>query len=132
MKHKTWFRLVLKAIGVYLLANSIPTLVGNGIWVVYELSRDASAGSRGSILFWTEYVARTMLPGVLEFGIGYYLLFRGQWIVNLCIPSNRPYCHDCGYDISKSRCEVCPECGARLDSISRPAPDGATSGGVMP
>lgn len=132
MKHKTWFRLVLKAIGIYLLAQSIPNLVSMGYSLVTELSHIASVGSGPMTGNWAQYMVRAMLPVALQFGIGCYLLFRGQWIVNLCIPSNRPYCPDCGYDISKSHGAVCPECGARLDSISRSAPDSTPSGGGMP
>lgn len=131
MKHKTWFRLVVKAIGLFVTVTALPAVIEKSGYFMafFEMFFATSARSVG--MFRWIYVTG-FAGAVVQLCAGLYLFFRGQWIVNLCIPSNRPYCHDCGYDISKSHGAVCPECGARLDSISRPAPDGATSGGVMP
>jgi hypothetical protein len=49
-----------------------------------------------------------------QLALGLYLFFGGEWIVNRAIPSNRPYCPECGYDLSRSRREHCPECGVTL------------------
>jgi predicted amidophosphoribosyltransferase len=47
----------------------------------------------------------------LQIAIGVYLVFGAPWLVNRFIPSNRPYCIECGYDLSKSNSANCPECG---------------------
>ncbi len=51
---------------------------------------------------------------IVQLAIGVYLLFGGNWIVNVCISSNRPYCPECGYDLSKATSANCPECGVKL------------------
>lgn len=111
MKHKTWFRLVLKAIGVLRFVMSFPNLLGVGVQVGLALMDFTPFSGAMDMLFW-------QIPQ----GVGYliscifslYLFFRGDWFVNKATPSNRPYCPECGYDLSKSRGERCPECGVTL------------------
>jgi hypothetical protein len=110
MKHKTWFRLVIKAIGVLFVGMSIPT-VAAGI---------ANLNSMFSSRSFSGYVQALMVQAVwlcgsfLQLALGLYLFFGGKWIVDRAIPSNRPYCPECGYDLSKSNGTVCPECGVTL------------------
>ncbi len=54
---------------------------------------------------------------LIQFVLGLYLLFSGEALVNLCIPSNRPYCPECGYELSESSQERCPECGVNLTHL---------------
>ena len=120
MKHKTWFRLVLKAIGIFLLATGVVDVV------------DAVSGSVGRAFFSGGFgfgglgsfdellqalgfaLYTGLVGGIGRLVIGAYLLFGGAKLVNLCIPSNRPYCPHCGYDVRGVGDEVCPECGVRL------------------
>ena len=53
---------------------------------------------------------------VVQLGLGLYLLFSGRWIADLAIPSNRPYCPECGYDNSEATGKCCPECGVPVVS----------------
>ncbi|MCZ6811939.1 MAG: hypothetical protein ACE10B_03625 [Phycisphaerales bacterium] len=62
---------------------------------------------------WMVYLA-PYSGSIVQLAIGVYLLFGGKWIVNVCIPSNRPYCPECGYDLSKAASANCPECGVKL------------------
>jgi len=119
MKYKTAFRLVIKAIGVWVIAGQMSSLVYMaGMFV--EVWRDSS----------TSYV---LLGSALQMAIGcavglatgLYLFFGGKWIVNLAIPSNRPYCHECGYELTGNVSGVCPECGT-ANAPARKTPD--TSG----
>ncbi len=123
MKHKTWFRLVLKATGVLLIGLAVSDLLTLVIgvldavvfaerWTMYSPygSQMTSLGSAKAV---TSSLL-SLLPSVAQVGFGLYLLFGGKWIVNLCIPSNRPYCPECGYDLSKTTSANCPECGVKL------------------
>jgi hypothetical protein len=112
MKHKAWFRLLLKAIGVLSIVLSLPEFVAASIGFVSEGIQSGFAQFEFiellvSILY---YVGKP----AIGIGIGLYLIFGGAWLVNLCIPSNRPYCPECGYDLSESSHDRCPECGVNI------------------
>ena len=47
---------------------------------------------------------------------GVYLFFGGRWIADKAIPGNRPYCYECGYDLSNYVGERCPECGTPVST----------------
>ncbi len=111
MKHKTWFRLVLKAIGVLTIGVAIPNLVW-GVPVAMQWA--AGIGGRPPAVYELGQIA----AGIAPVAFGLYLFFGGEWIVNIAIPSNRPYCPNCGYDVSKATSGRCPECGVALPTDS--------------
>ena len=102
MKYKTLFRLALKAIAVLLLAQGLPQSIAMIAWMF-----QSSPGT--SMKFPAPYLQ--IAVGVLQPALGVYLFFGGKWIVNLAIPSNRPYCPECAYDLTGAPVERCPECG---------------------
>ena len=126
VRHKTWFRLVLKAIGVLLIGFGIPEVLRNTIGIMDLLAKNggwtfitpygsSTAFGPGTpspywLLFWQA------LPDLAQIALGLYLLLGGKWLLNKIIPSNRPYCHECGYDLSKNQSANCPECGVELPS----------------
>ena len=102
MKHKTLFRLLVKAIGVYFTVNglgSIPQIVG---MLVYYLRQ-------GALGFEWIYGFQILDPAI-QIGLGLYLFFGGKWIADKAIPGNRPYCQECGYDLTGSVRDRCSEC----------------------
>lgn len=116
MKHKTWFRLVLKAIGVLLIGFSLPTVgraVGELIYAYLEGNQFAGYPAN----YW---IVQSLYYGgtFVQFLLGLYLFFGGKWLVNMAIPSNRPYCPECGYDLSRCKGAQCPECGIALPYCS--------------
>lgn len=117
MKHKTWFRLAIKAIGILLVAMSLPAFCYDVASLVgYFLFRQQYSGYPGwdpsNWFYLGSLAARAAQPA-----FGLYLFFGGEWIVNKAIPSGRPYCAACGYDLSKAVAgKPCPECG-----VQRPA-----------
>jgi hypothetical protein len=133
MKHKTWFRLVIKTIGVLLIGLSISGAVTSVVGILDALfigerwTMYSPYGAQLSAEFSWPLLASTLLqllPPGAQLAFGIYLLVGGKWIVNRCIPSNRPYCPECGYDLSNSRGAKCPECGVALP-ISRARLEGA-------
>ncbi len=118
MKHKTWFRLVLKAIGVLLLGFALPgvaTLLSKvGYHTMYGDPFSVGSFRTPDYIYWQFMSAH--VRDVVQLGLGLYLLFGGRWIADLAIPSNRPYCPECGYDNSKATGKRCPECGVPIGS----------------
>ncbi len=118
MKHKTWFRLVLKAIGIFLLATGAIDVIDSVSRGIGQLAAFGSRMGGGTIYDLQQLLSIALYSGVIggigRVVIGAYLLFGGAKLVNLCIPSNRPYCPHCGYDLRAVSDELCPECGVRL------------------
>lgn len=114
MKHKTIVRLALRLMGVYLLAIGLPTAVSQAANVAMKLSGSANSPMTGNDWSW-------LLPSVLYGGtqivLGAYLLFGGRLVVNTIVPSNRPYCPECSYELRPPISAHCPECGASLQSL---------------
>ncbi len=112
MKHKTWFRLVIKAIGVACLAWGIPEFLAMSAYSIIQI---LDPNRFMAPLGWFGiYVSKPLLLTLC----GLLLFFKPNWIVNMAIPSNRPYCPECGYDVSKASGTICPECGVVLPAQS--------------
>jgi hypothetical protein len=99
MKYKTLFRLLLKAIGVWLFGSSLSQLV------LYSTYLFQGFPSQPYV-----YLMRVLGP-LLQIAFGLYLFFGGKWLADRAIPGNRPFCHECGYDLTGAVGNICVECG---------------------
>ena len=111
MQYKTLFRLLLKFLGVWLMANGVVSLAGTtSNWVASWVMRPSY-----SYPYWAG-----LINGMVGIALGLYLFFGGKRIVDLAIPSNRPYCHECGYDLTGAVGNVCNECGTAFRIAASP------------
>lgn len=119
MKYKTLFRVLMKVVGVWLVVQG---LAGVSSMMTQLMAQDSN--------FPFAYYTSQYSYSFVELGLGLYVFFGGQWIADLAIPSNRPYCHECGYDLSKVTRGICPECGTtfRREPDAESAPPAAPSG----
>jgi hypothetical protein len=110
MKYKTAFRLALRAIAILIIAQSLPESIVTIVSLVVSGFTGSSVPSPGGgYLIW---VLRSSFVAIIGLVIGLYLFFGGDWIVNRVIPSNRPYGHECAYELTGLPAESnCPECG---------------------
>ncbi|MEO0588493.1 MAG: hypothetical protein AAF078_12740 [Planctomycetota bacterium] len=109
MRYKTLFRLGVKLIGIWLIAEAL-TLTG---WMIAQWTLNVLSDAQYGIGI-TNMIGQ-LGRGVLQAALGVYLLLGCEWVVNLVIPSNRPYCPNCGYDLTgRKDVRHCPECGVGL------------------
>lgn len=109
MKYKTLVRLTVKVLGIYLVVAGLGQLCGALVYVV-----GLSLGTTGvsSVAFW-RYLSMLGSPAG-NVVLGLYLFFGGTWVVNKIVPSNRPYCPECGCELTGLTGARCPECGVQL------------------
>jgi hypothetical protein len=109
MRYKTLFRLLCKALGIYF---GVTGLVGALTAVLSFVIQFVTSYSRGipNQYFWPGIIVQCLIP-LVELTIGAYLFFDARYLVNLAIPGNRPYCPECGYDLTANQPGPCPECG---------------------
>ena len=110
MKYKTLFRVLLKVLGVWLFLGGVQGAIAS-IAQLFAYLYEPSFGGRIPAWTWAGLSVQ-----VVPISIGLYLFFGGEWITNKAIPSNRPYCPDCGYDLSSNTSLACPECGTPIPS----------------
>jgi hypothetical protein len=109
MRYKTLFRIICKAIGVYFVINGVGGVLSTAASVAANYMAFASVGRPGSYSPWW-YVLSVVSP-LFQIAAGSYLFFDGRRVADLALPGNRPYCPECGYDLSASTSGTCPECG---------------------
>jgi hypothetical protein len=63
-----------------------------------------------------QYMLTQLFAPLLQLAAGLYLFFGGKWVADKAIPSNRPYCHECGYDLTGAVGNICAECGTPFKS----------------
>ena len=102
MKYKTLFRLLIKAIGVYFLAIGAAHFANSVFTLLYALTRSSG--------YPAIFAIGAVSEAIVEVALGLYLFLGGKGIVDRAIPGNRPYCHECGYDLTGAPRARCPEC----------------------
>lgn len=119
MKYKTLFRLLVRGFGLVMLAQSMPPCAHG----CFMITLSVVFFGRPTDLSW--YLGYAV-DAAVRAGIGIWLFVWPNPIVNLVIPSNRPYCHECGYELRGiGAAGFCPECGTEFQIKRPPGADAA-------
>ena len=113
MKYRTPFRLALKIVGLWMAVSAglsvlpfLTIIISErllGFQDIVEITRDNFAS--GTFVY---------LCG--ELGVGLYLFFGGEWVVNLAIPRDRRYCRECGCELNTAASTACLDCGTPFET----------------
>jgi hypothetical protein len=109
MRHKTLFRLFCKALGIYFGVAGFIGVLGSVLGIITQFLVSYPAGASMKY-YWPNAISQCLIE-VVELTIGVYLFFDARYLVNLAIPGSRPYCPECGYDLTANPTGPCPECG---------------------
>ncbi len=110
MKYKTLFRVLQKLVGLLVCAQGVMWAASSlrSLFFLFDIT-----GTRYVTGFPTSWWTFIPIHGLVGVAVGSYLFFGGKWIANLAIPGNRPYCDECGYDLTDATGDSCPECGTQ-------------------
>lgn len=130
MKHRNWFTLIVRLVGILFIGLSITNLLNTAfsffISIVFlDISIPTNEIVR-SVMTIVGYLAQ------LSFGL--YLLFGGERLIDWCLRSaermpSSAVCIHCGYDLSMSKGKTCSECGKDQPSKDKHVSAAATDDG---
>lgn len=127
MKHKTFTRLVIKLMGVFFLLNGVAGLLGAVTYLLIVLDDYSTMGDS----FYLAYPLSAAVGSGAMLVAGLVMLLASNALANLLIPSNRPYCPNCGYELTGMRSGKCPECGVELPTPQPQAADSVENPGQL-
>jgi hypothetical protein len=112
MTDHSWFRLLVRAIGLLLFGIAIPGLLWNIGGVIVVLTSESNAGF--PVLDQTLRYLPPLLGECVQAAFGLYLLLRAEPIIARCLREVRGRCASCGYDLTATSSGTCPECGTEF------------------
>lgn len=107
MKHKAWFRLIMKVAGLVTMLIGIMMVLDE----LLEISFDLFGRSQNSF---TLYEVRSLLYASVLTGVGAYCCFWGERVIALAFPAGPKCCPACGYQVRGNVSGICSECGSVL------------------
>jgi hypothetical protein len=120
VRHKSLVRVLCRVLGVYFVITGASSLVGGVASIVgSSIQLTAISPNYPAGRWWS---ALGLISSLLYLVAGVYLFRGGRWVVDRIVPADRPYCPECGYDLSGAPEQgVCPECGVH-PLAGRPGP----------
>lgn len=110
MNDRSWFRLLIRAIGLIMLGLSVPRLVALGVSVINSLREYQGTLPSGYL----EGYALAGAESAVQAAFGVYLLFFADGLIRLCLRDVGARCDNCQYSLVGVPGDRCPECGAPI------------------
>jgi hypothetical protein len=108
-----WFKLLVRAIGILLLALALPKILDVLYWAV-------EYWAYGTQVYSTRGFIASLAFAAVDTAIAMYLVFGGRKLIEFCMLDLNDRCPRCGYSVSGLAGSACPECGTRLAGRSAP------------
>ncbi len=110
------FKLIVRAFGVYLLVQSVMSLLTTGCsgLAMFGAPTPLTFGQTWSAML---YYVPASLATVFNIGLGVYLMRGAPELVRWCVRKVSARCLMCDYDVRDVRGR-CPECGCQVASGS--------------
>jgi len=108
MKHKAWFRLIMRTSGLITMLIGAMMFADRAIDVTFDLFDHSDENA------FSAYALRSFLYALTVTIAGAYLCFRGEWVIMHAFPSGPKCCPSCGYQVRGNETGICSECGAVL------------------
>ncbi len=109
MSEIAWFTLLLRAIGLLVLVEQTPGLIGYVAYLPSIFATDMPVPALMQI-----GAVATLAGYAASVAFGLYLLLDGRRVVRFCIRDLVARCAVCGYPLAKITGSVCPECGVPI------------------
>jgi hypothetical protein len=115
MNERGWFTLLVRGVGLVFAGKGLYGTLGLVLFALAQLVSPLWPGlsSWGPVDNWS-YLFFISLGPLVCFGLGLYLLFRGDWLVDRFCRETVGRCGRCGYDVTGVAAVDCPECRAPL------------------
>jgi hypothetical protein len=111
MTDYTWFKLLVRAIGLLLMGMGLPYFVSTLVnLVTWALDQGGSQLGYSYVLPYIPSVAGAAAESVF----GLYLFLGANGVIARCLRDVRGHCPSCGYDVSAVSTGRCPECGTEF------------------
>jgi hypothetical protein len=128
MNDPKWFKLLVRAIGLFILTLSIgraTDALRTSVLMITSAISGSSSNSRFAVLgvrdSWTGPEAISsyiyIAGGIAQVGFGLYLLFGAPKLVRYCVREVSNRCVGCDYDIRGLKGK-CPECGLEIPEVA--------------
>lgn len=124
MKRLTWVRLMFRAMGVLFIGMAAPMCFQFLSQIVSFAGSTQMRASWSTDLWQMVYTLGWGVGGLLQLGLGIYLLFYGKRLREWCMRDEEGHCPRCDYEYGPG-ITVCPECGLTL-GVNSPGPANKT------
>ncbi len=121
MKHAGWYRLLLRVVGLILVAYAAPYFIGLFVLVAEHWDGGSYRDTSEITNVWS---LLGYISPALQLALGLYLFINPAWLMRASIADVQGHCPACWYDLRVSpNLTTCPECGVRLPSRDPEPPE---------
>ncbi|MEK6642888.1 MAG: hypothetical protein AABZ08_03200 [Planctomycetota bacterium] len=123
MKHRAALRLIIKGVGIYVVAEQVPAFLSTviGVFSAWAAFTGELLSEDDSFLgLLVKQFSPRFLGSAAGIALGAWLVFRCERVIERIMPLSRRYCLECGYELIGDSIDQCLECGTSNPPIESP------------